>query len=328
MVRMRGQVARRTVRHYGMSYDVESGQIAAGDPIPDWLSELRRRCAEMLGVPDERLAECLLTRYPAGATIGWHRDAPMFGDVVGVSLRSACLLRFQRGRGDQRRVFEQVLEPRSAYALTGASLEADDPGICCADRGGVLVDAGEDRGHPGRRGNGTGIRPPTSAVGVGAVGDPDDPHRNLVVDGHTTRYRPGGPTSSPRAGTASACRRGRGRRRVSVDEVDDGRCYRMREVVFDRSVGASGRAYAATILCPRGDTLHTHTAEPIRSRAVAGAAADVRTVPGRERSSRSGLTSAPRSHPLRAGGRLRRQRRCPAGRRTAAAGSAASARTR
>jgi DNA oxidative demethylase len=120
-VRMRGQVARRTVRHYGMSYDFESGQIAAGDPIPDWLSELRRRCAELLGVPDERLAECLLTRYPAGATIGWHRDAPMFGDVVGVSLRSACLLRFQRGRGDQRRVFEQVLEPRSAYALTGAS---------------------------------------------------------------------------------------------------------------------------------------------------------------------------------------------------------------
>ena len=123
-VRMRGQVARRTVRHYGVSYDFEAAEIAPGDPIPPWLSSLRRRCAELLDIEDERLAECLLTRYPPGATIGWHRDAPMFGDVVGVSLGSACLLRFQRGQDDQRRVFEQVLEPRSAYVLTGPSRSA------------------------------------------------------------------------------------------------------------------------------------------------------------------------------------------------------------
>jgi alkylated DNA repair protein (DNA oxidative demethylase) len=123
-VRMHGQVARRTVRHYGVSYDFEAAEIAAGDPIPEWLLDLRRRCAELLGIADERLAECLLTRYPPGATIGWHRDAPMFGDVVGVSLGSACLLRFQRGQGDQRRVFEQVLEARSGYVLTGPSRSA------------------------------------------------------------------------------------------------------------------------------------------------------------------------------------------------------------
>jgi alkylated DNA repair dioxygenase AlkB len=123
-VRMHGQVARRTVRHYGMSYDFEAAEIAPGDAIPEWLVDLRRRCSELLGIGDERLAECLLTRYPPGATIGWHRDAPMFGDVVGVSLGSACLLRFQRGRGGQRRVFEQALEPRSAYVLTGPSRTA------------------------------------------------------------------------------------------------------------------------------------------------------------------------------------------------------------
>ena len=123
-VRLHGQVARRTVRHYGMTYDFEAAEIAPGDPIPEFLSDIRRRCAELLGITDDRLAECLLTRYPPGATIGWHRDAPMFGDVVGVSLRSACLLRFQRGQGGQRRVFEQVLEPRSAYVLAGRSRSA------------------------------------------------------------------------------------------------------------------------------------------------------------------------------------------------------------
>jgi DNA oxidative demethylase len=123
-VRMHGQAARRTIRHYGLSYDFESAEVAPGDPIPEWLLDLRRRCGDLLGVANERLAEGLLTRYPPGATIGWHRDAPVFGDVVGVSLRSACLLRFQRGRGDQRRVFEQVLDPRSAYVLSGPSRTA------------------------------------------------------------------------------------------------------------------------------------------------------------------------------------------------------------
>ncbi|RZU31753.1 alpha-ketoglutarate-dependent dioxygenase AlkB [Blastococcus saxobsidens] len=123
-VRLHGQVARRTVRHYGVSYDFEAAEIAPADPLPEWLAELRRRCADLLATADHRLAECLLTRYPAGATIGWHRDAPVSGDVVGVSLRSACLLRFQRGQGAERRVFEQALEPRSTYALTGPSRTA------------------------------------------------------------------------------------------------------------------------------------------------------------------------------------------------------------
>jgi alkylated DNA repair protein (DNA oxidative demethylase) len=123
-VRMRGQVARRMVRHYGMSYDFEAAAITPGDPVPEWLVELRGRCAGLLGIEDERLAECLLTRYPPGATIGWHRDAPMFGDVVGVSFGSSCLLRFQRGQRDQRRVFEQLLEPRSGYVLSGPSRAA------------------------------------------------------------------------------------------------------------------------------------------------------------------------------------------------------------
>jgi len=123
-VRMHGQVARRTVRHFGVDYHFESAEITPGDPIPPWLLDVRHRCAELAGVPDERLAECLLTRYPPRATIGWHRDAPMFGDVVGVSVGSACLLRFQRGQGNQRHVFEQVLDRRSAYVLTGPSRTA------------------------------------------------------------------------------------------------------------------------------------------------------------------------------------------------------------
>jgi len=118
-VRMHGQVARRVVRHFGMQYAFESAAISPGPPIPDWLMEVRDRAAQLLSVSPSALAEALVTYYPPGATIGWHRDAPVFGDVVGVSLGSACEMRFQHGQGEERRVFQQRLEPRSAYILSG-----------------------------------------------------------------------------------------------------------------------------------------------------------------------------------------------------------------
>jgi alkylated DNA repair protein (DNA oxidative demethylase) len=118
-VRLHGQVARRVVRHYGVEYAFESAAVTPGEPVPLWLEPLRARAAALLDVPPAALAEVLVTRYPPAATIGWHRDAPPFGDVVGVSLRSECVMRFQRGKGEQRRVFEQRLEPRSAYVVSG-----------------------------------------------------------------------------------------------------------------------------------------------------------------------------------------------------------------
>lgn len=124
-VEMRGQVARRTVRHFGYRYDFESWRLVPADPLPEPLAFVRERCAELAGVPAEALAETLLTRYPPGATIGWHRDAPTFGPtVIGVSLRAPCVLRFQRTVAGQRRVFELELAPRSMYALTGAARSA------------------------------------------------------------------------------------------------------------------------------------------------------------------------------------------------------------
>jgi alkylated DNA repair dioxygenase AlkB len=118
-IRMRGQVAKRTARHYGVGYRYEERTPVPGEPLPDWLASLRERSAGLAGVLPDALAEALVQRYPVGATIGWHRDAPSFGIVVGVSLGSACRMRFRRGREEERVVFEVELEPRSAYVLSG-----------------------------------------------------------------------------------------------------------------------------------------------------------------------------------------------------------------
>ena len=65
------------------------------------------------------MADLLVTRYPPGAGIGWHRHAPQFGEVSGVSLLTACRMRFRRGRPRAWETAELTLEPRSAYLLSG-----------------------------------------------------------------------------------------------------------------------------------------------------------------------------------------------------------------
>lgn len=116
---MRGRVARRRTVHFGWVYGYASWRIAPGPPIPAILLPLRARVAALAGVAPDTLVEVLVTEYPSGASIGWHRDAPQFGPVVGVSLLGACRLRFQRGTGAARQTRAAVLEPRSAYVLAG-----------------------------------------------------------------------------------------------------------------------------------------------------------------------------------------------------------------
>ena len=118
-VTMRGHVARRTVRHFGLDYDYEAWKVSPGEPLPDELEWVRERAAAVVGAEPDELAQTLVTRYPPGAPIGWHRDAPMFGKVVGISLGAPSRMRFQRGKGEEREVAEVLLEPRSLYVLDG-----------------------------------------------------------------------------------------------------------------------------------------------------------------------------------------------------------------
>jgi alkylated DNA repair dioxygenase AlkB len=119
-IRMRGVAARRTVVHYGWDYGYESWTLTPTAALPPFLAPLRERAARLAGLTPSTLEQVLVARYPPGAGIGWHRDAPMFGAaVVGVSLGAACVLRFRRGTGAARALRRFVLEPGSAYVLSG-----------------------------------------------------------------------------------------------------------------------------------------------------------------------------------------------------------------
>jgi alkylated DNA repair dioxygenase AlkB len=75
--------------------------------------------ATLARVTADAFSEALVTEYQPGATIGWHRDAPPFGVVGGVSLASPCRFRFRRGRPGAWETCELTLPPRSAYVLDG-----------------------------------------------------------------------------------------------------------------------------------------------------------------------------------------------------------------
>jgi DNA oxidative demethylase len=113
---LHGRSARRRARHYGLDYDYARRVPAPGEALPPWVEEIRQHVAPLARVAPEDLAEALVQHYPEGSTIGWHRDAPAFDIVVGISLRGRCRMRFRR-IGLTSESCEAVMQARSAYIL-------------------------------------------------------------------------------------------------------------------------------------------------------------------------------------------------------------------
>ena len=117
--RFQGWTGKRLTTSFGWRYDFDDASFAATTPLPEWLLPVRDKAAGFAGLEPEALMQALVTRYDPGAGIGWHRDRPVFEEVVGVSLGAPAVLRLRRRTesGFERRTLP--LEPRSAYHLAG-----------------------------------------------------------------------------------------------------------------------------------------------------------------------------------------------------------------
>ena len=126
---MRGAVAKRRVAFFGLSYD--DTRQAIGE-MPAFLDGVRVRAAEWAEVEPEDFVMALINEYRSGAPIGWHRDAPQYGIVAGISLLSACRMKLRpylspreladrAGSPVRKTTHEITLQPRSAYLITGES---------------------------------------------------------------------------------------------------------------------------------------------------------------------------------------------------------------
>lgn len=122
-----GFLGKRRVVSFGWRYVFDGSGLERTEPMPGFLLPLRDRAAAFAGIEAARLEHVLLTEYEEGATIGWHRDRSVFGDVIGISLLSPARLRFRRkpvlssveGAGAKWERAALEVASRSAYLLTG-----------------------------------------------------------------------------------------------------------------------------------------------------------------------------------------------------------------
>lgn len=122
-----GYLGNRRIVSFGWRYEYSGrGELKKTEDLPDFLLELRRQAASFAQLDPEALQRVLVTEYRAGAGIGWHRDKPVFDQVVGISLLAPCVLRFRRkvqaNIKKVRSTWERVnllAQPRSVYLLKG-----------------------------------------------------------------------------------------------------------------------------------------------------------------------------------------------------------------
>jgi alkylated DNA repair dioxygenase AlkB len=114
-----GFFGNRRVVSFGWRYDYAGRALKASDPMPDFLLPLCAIAADFAQRPAERFQQALVTEYAPGAGIGWHRDKPMFEDVVAFSLLAPRSLRLRQKDGAGWTRYSQVVAPRSAYLLRG-----------------------------------------------------------------------------------------------------------------------------------------------------------------------------------------------------------------
>lgn len=120
--RYKAYTARRRTASFGYAYDFDDNTLLPAGPIPEFLLPLRENVGAWTGEAASAFAHALVTEYAPGTALGWHRDVPQFELVVGVSLGTACRMRFRPWpvqANARAGVIAVVLEPRSAYVLRG-----------------------------------------------------------------------------------------------------------------------------------------------------------------------------------------------------------------
>jgi len=123
-MQFQGYEAKRKVMTYGFDWSFEKRSLSKGIPLPPHFHFLIERVAACVGIPMVKFAELLLTEYPVGSVIKWHRDAPPFEMVAGISLGSPCNFRFRPqdpAKQNRKSIISLNIEPCSLYIMQGPS---------------------------------------------------------------------------------------------------------------------------------------------------------------------------------------------------------------
>jgi alkylated DNA repair dioxygenase AlkB len=119
-----GYEAKRKVASFGQDWSFEKRALSKGKDIPAAFNPLIEKVAARLAIKPETFGELLVTEYPPGSVINWHRDAPPFDLIAGISLLSDAVFRLRphekekQGRGS---IISFPVQRRSLYVISGPS---------------------------------------------------------------------------------------------------------------------------------------------------------------------------------------------------------------
>jgi alkylated DNA repair dioxygenase AlkB len=119
-----GYTANRKVASFGYDYSFATRRLTKGKDIPSVFDEQVKKVSDHLSIFENDIAELLITEYPVGSVINWHRDAPPFDIVIGISLLSDCIFKLRpqekdkQGRGS---IISFPVQRRSLYVMQGKS---------------------------------------------------------------------------------------------------------------------------------------------------------------------------------------------------------------
>jgi alkylated DNA repair dioxygenase AlkB len=114
----RGQRLKRGYAQFGYAYVSTGRTLDPAAPLPEFLTDLAAGALSHCPAGTS-FNQCIITHYPANAGIGWHVDAPRFGEVViAVSLGAPARLQF-RANGSEEVCCEVTAAPGSLYVMKG-----------------------------------------------------------------------------------------------------------------------------------------------------------------------------------------------------------------
>ena len=124
--RFREYFAKRRVAHFhdevdAPRYDDGGADSFTSGPLPPFLAALRDKVALRLDMPASAFIHALVSEYRPGTPIGWHRDKPAYGIVVGISLAGTGRMRWRPyAHQDAQHTVTLDLAPRSMYVMRDA----------------------------------------------------------------------------------------------------------------------------------------------------------------------------------------------------------------
>jgi alkylated DNA repair dioxygenase AlkB len=120
---------KRRTASFGWQYEFGTSEITTAPDVPAFLLPVRTRAGKLFNIDPNSLVQTSIIEYSTGSPIGWHRDIPHFGVVVGISLGTACRMRFRKYSRVQPKnlhrdeILSIELQPRSIYLMSGDSRE-------------------------------------------------------------------------------------------------------------------------------------------------------------------------------------------------------------